>query len=317
MNRQRLLKAIDGLRPWTRGDTRAPHKPLTLLWALGRVRRGEPRLASYTQDADKPIGDLLREFGPPRKVLHPENPFWYLQSEGDGGLWAVTADEPLTLPPGRSPTRRDLETHGVRAGLSEAVYDRLRRDPELLRGAADRILFAHFPESLHDAIRDQVGLPRDAMTRGVVAREGEAGGRAPRDPDFRHAVIRAYERRCAVCNYDLEIAGDLFGLEAAHIRWYSHDGPDVVPNGLALCVFHHRALDRGVIGLERAAGEHRLLVSNEVSGQSPAFRELLDSRGRPLRPPQEQSQRPDASFVAWHRREVFRGAPRSRPASPA
>ena len=313
MTRQRLLDAIDRLRPWKRGDTRAPHKPLTLLWAFGRVRQGKPRLASYAQDAHEPIARLLKEFGPPRKVVHPENPFWHLQSEGEGELWAVTADEPLRLPPRRSPTRSNLDTHGVRAGLPKPLYDRLRRDPELIREAADRILFEHFPESLHDAIRDQVGLPRDAMTRGAMAREGDTGGNAPRDPDFRHAVLRAYERRCTVCEFDLQIAGDLFGLEAAHIRWHSHRGPDVVPNGLALCVFHHRALDRGVIGLERAAGAHRLLVSNEVSGQSAAFRELLGTRGKPLRPPQEKSQQPDAGFVAWHRREVFRGEPRSRP----
>ena len=174
MTRQRLLDAIDRLRPWKRGDTRAPHKPLTLLWALGRVRQGKPRLASYAQDAHETIASLLREFGPPRKVAHPENPFWHLQSEGEG-LWAVTADEPLRLPPRRSPTRRDLETHGVRAGLSKPLHDCLRRDPELLREAADRILFEHFPESLHDAIRDQVGLPRDAMTRGATGAGGGYG----------------------------------------------------------------------------------------------------------------------------------------------
>ena len=313
MTRQRLLDAIDRLRSWKRDGIRAPHKPLTLLWALGRVRQGQPRLASYVNDAHAPIAHLLREFGRPQKALHPENPFWHLKSDGEGLLWEVRENEPLVLPPGRSPTRRDLETHGVRAGLSKPLHDCLRRDPELLREAADRILFEHFPESLHDAIRDQVGLPRDAMTRGAMAREGDAAGSAPRDPDFRHAVLRAYERRCTICDFDLQIAGDLFGLEAAHIRWHSHRGPDVVPNGLALCVFHHRALDRGVIGLERAAGAHRLLVSNEVSGQSAAFRELLDVRGKPLRPPQEKSQQPNASFVAWHRREVFRGEPRSRP----
>ena len=207
MNRQRLLEAIDGLKTWKRDGRRAPHKPLTLLWALGRARQGQPRLASYITDAHAPIAHLLREYGRPQKALHPENPFWHLKSDGGGALWEVKENEPLVLPPGRSPTRRDLDTHGVSAGLSEAVYDRLRRDPVLLRETADRILFAHFPESLHDAIRDQVGLPRDAMTRGVMAREGDAAGRATRDPDFRHAVIRAYERRCAVCNYDLEIAG--------------------------------------------------------------------------------------------------------------
>lgn len=122
---------------------------------------------------------------------------------------------------------------------------------------------------MHDAIRDQVGLPRDSMIR------------------------------------------ELFGVEAAHIRWHSHDGPDVVPNGLALCLFHHRALDRGVIGLEAAVGEYRLLVSNELSGQSSAFAELLESRGKPLRPPQEKALQPAGEHVAWHRREVFRGEPRS------
>ena len=310
MTRERLIEAIDRLRPWKSGDERAPHQPLTLLWALGRVRERKPCLTSYTRDTHDAIAGLLREFGPPRKEVRPEYPFWHLQSEGDA-LWTVIAGEPLRLPPGRSPTRRDLETHAVRAGFPKALHDRLRRDPELLREAADHILFRNFPESLHDAIRDRVGLPRDAVTRGAVVRETDAAGRSPRDPDFRHAVLRAYERRCAVCDFDLQVAGDLFGLEAAHIKWHSQQGPDVVPNGLALCMFHHRALDRGVIGLERADMGHRLLVSNEVSGQSAAFSELLDSRGKPLRPPQESAQQPDASFVAWHRREVFRGQPRS------
>ena len=310
MTRQRLLGAIDQLKVWKRGAARAPHKPLTLLWMLGRVRHGERRLALYAQDAHKPIGDLLREFGPPRRALHPGNPFWHLQS-GAEGLWEVTADEPLVLPPGRSPTSGQLENHGVRAGLSGPLYDLMRHDPELIREAANRILHEHFPESMHDAIRDQVGLPRDSMVRGSVAREGEATARSQRDPDFRHAVLHAYERRCTVCDFDLQIAGDLFGVEAAHIRWHSHNGTDVVPNGLALCLFHHRALDRGVIGLERASGEYRLLVSNEVSGQSAAFTELLDFRGKPLRRPQEAKQQPDASYVDWHRSEVFRGEPRS------
>ena len=309
MTRQRLLDAIDNLRVGKHRGVRAPHKPLTLLWMLGRVRQGKRRLASYAEDARRPLAELLREFGRPRKVLHPENPFWHLRSEAEG-LWESVGDERLALAPGRSPTSRELETHGVSAGLSEPLYDLLRRDPELVREAADRILWAHFPESMHDAIRDQVGLPRDSMIRGALAREGTAS-RLPRDPELRHAVLRAYERRCTVCDFDLQIAGELFGVEAAHIRWHSHDGPDVVPNGLALCLFHHRALDRGVIGLEAAVGEYRLLVSNELSGQSSAFAELLEFRGKLLRPPQEKELQPAGEYVAWHRREVFRGEPRS------
>ena len=126
-------------------------------------------------------------------------------------------------------------------------------------------------------------------------------------------MLRAYERRCAVCDFDLRIADDLFGLEAAHIKWHAAGGPDLVPNCLALCTLHHKALDRGVIGLEPRSREYRLLVSNELTGRSAALSDVLGLRGRPLRPPQEEDLVPDPRFVDWHRREVFRGEPRRRP----
>ncbi len=187
MTRQRLREALNRLNVWKSGGIRAPHKPLLLLFALGRVRRGQPRLASYAQDVHKPLKKLLRD-----------------------------------------------------------------------------------------------------------------------------AVLRAYERRCAVCDFDLRIADDLFGLEAAHIMWHAAGGPDQVPNGLALCTFHHKALDWGVIGLEPESGEYRLMVSNELSGQSLAFNDVLDLRGKPLRAPQAEGLEPSVEYVAWHRQQVFRGEPRSR-----
>ena len=57
--------------------------------------------------------------------------------------------------------------------------------------------------------------------------------------------------------------------------------------------------------------ETRRLVSQELSGTSEAFRQLVDAKGRPLRESQERSQLPDPAFVNWHRREVFRGEPRT------
>lgn len=306
MTRQRLLKALERLNVWKRGGDRAPHKPLLLLWALGRVRQGAGRLASYEHDVEERLKELLTDFGPRRKVLHPENPFWHLQTDD---LWEV--DAALSFPPGRSPTRSDLVRRDASGGLPEPLHGLLQRDPELLRAATDLLLFGHFPESMHDAIRERVGLPRD-LTAAV--REGRSLPRRPgRDPEFRDAVLRAYERRCAVCDFDLRIADTSFGIEAAHIMWHSHGGPPEVPNGLALCTFHHKAFDRGVIGLEPESGEYRVLVSNELSGQSQAFREVLDLRDRNLRPPQEEALKPDVEYVDWHRQQVFRGAPRSRP----
>lgn len=313
MTRQRLLEALNRLNVWKSGGTRAPHKPLLLLFALGRVRRDQPRLASYAQDVHEPLKKLLKDFGPPHKTVHPEYPFWHLHSETEG-LWELAGHHALPVTSGGSVNSGELIKHGVSGGLPEPLHKLLGREPELVRAAADLLLYGHFPESMHDAIRERVGLPRDSTARSPAAREGQALFRRPRrDPDFRDAVLRAYERRCAICDFDLRIADDSFGLEAAHIMWHAAGGPDQVPNGLALYAFHHKALDWGVIGLEPESGEYRLVVSNELSGQSPAFSDVLDLRGKPLRAPQAEGLEPSVEYVAWHRQQVFRGEPRSRP----
>ena len=120
-------------------------------------------------------------------------------------------------------------------------------------------------------------------------------------------MLRAYHRRCAMCGFNVRVEDQLLGLEAAHIMWHAAGGPDCVPNGLALCLLHHRALDLGAIGLERRGDETELLVSCEVNGQSAAVAQLLDCRGLPLARAQSPSLAPNPEFVRWHRREVFRG----------
>ena len=41
-----FLTRIDDLNVWKKGSRRAPHKPLLLLVALGRLQRGEERMAA-------------------------------------------------------------------------------------------------------------------------------------------------------------------------------------------------------------------------------------------------------------------------------
>ena len=60
-----LFERIANLNVWRRGDERAPHKPLLLLYALARVQRGEPRLIPFI-DIERDLGRLLERFGPPR-----------------------------------------------------------------------------------------------------------------------------------------------------------------------------------------------------------------------------------------------------------
>lgn len=306
MNQAGFLKAIADLNVWKQGDQRAPHKPLLLLLALGRIARDESRLVGYT-DIEAPLRRLLERFGPRRKSLHPEFPFWHLQSDE---VWEVPGRERLPRKKGgSSPSAAVLRKADAHGGLPAPLDRLLRGNRELLETAVVTLLNGHFPESFHTPIRDAIGLsePMALESRAEYA----TPHRRKRDPNFRRAVLTAYERRCAICDFDVRLDDDLLGLDAAHIKWHAAGGPDRVPNGLALCKLHHHALDRGAIGLTGSGSRgFKLLVSRELSGTSEAFRQLVDARGQPIREPQDEAQLPNPTFVAWHRREVFRGAPR-------
>ena len=129
----------------------------------------------------------------------------------------------------------------------------------------------------------------------------------PQDRRFRKRVLEAYDERCAVCEYDIRFGDRLPELEAAHIRWHSHDVRDVVANGLALCGVHHKALDLGAMGLEGKGGGFRVLVSGRVRGRTPAARRLVGLREKGIPGSCKEVDAPDPGVVEWHRVVVFRG----------
>jgi len=290
MKPKEILARIRNLRPWVRGDIRAPHKPLLLLLALARIAQGMPRLAGFGE-IDKPLRLLLENYGPPRRTVHPEYPFWWLQTDG---LWEVeNANSLRRRSIHKEPLRSDLLRLQVRGGLPQEIYDTISGDRRLLDSAANELLHAHFPDSLHEPILNEIGLSVISDRR--------------RDVAFREAVIQAYERRCAVCGYDVRMARTEIGIEAAHIKWWQARGPDEVQNGLALCSTHHRAFDLGAIGL---TDDLTILVSGEVNGQSWARELFHEFNGRRIREPHSKPLFPRDIYLKWHRSQVFRGPAR-------
>src|SRR4051812_26465133 len=149
-----ILKRFDDLSIWKQGDQRAPHKPLLVLYALGRWQAGQKDVTFRQVEPD--LTDLLRAFGPPRKSDHPEQPFWRLQRDG---VWAVHAPAGLETKKGADiPRITELRAHDVRAEFSSDVQAALSADPTLVATIATRILEQHFPESLHPDILNAVGL---------------------------------------------------------------------------------------------------------------------------------------------------------------
>ena len=290
MTADEIRSLVNQLSVWRKGDQRAPHKPLLLLLALGRCLRGEPRLASYSE-VDPPLRRLLADFGPPRRSIHPEFPFWYLQNDG---LWELAHSDRLVVKSRRSPSKGKLLEHDIQGGFSEPVQRVLKDDPALVAELAGKLLETHFPATLHGDILQAVGIDLDFP----------AGVRRSRDPEFRSRVLRAYEYRCAVCGFDVRMGASPVALEAAHIQWHQAGGPDIENNGIALCVLHHRLFDRGAFALVEGM---RLVVSEEAYGTAGFEEWLLRFHGAQLRPPQGPDYYPEARFTDWHVREVFRG----------
>ena len=288
-----FLDRFANLNIWRRDDERAPHKPLLLLYALARLQRREERLVSF-KELDEHVRRLLMEYGPPRKSYHPEYPFWHLRSDG---LWEIPQCEALNADlESRSrknnPPKSVLIREKAEGGLPADLDATLRSRPDLVNRIVARLLEDHWEPSFHDDILNAVGMPYVQVSR-----------RRPRDPAFRDTILRIYQHRCAVCGYDALLGTTDLGIEAAHIHWHSHGGPDTEDNGLALCANHHKAFDRGAISLD---DDHRFLVSQHLRDTQGARDWLIRFAGRPLRGPQPGCPPPSSSHLDWHREQVFR-----------
>lgn len=289
MDRDQVLNLFNGIATWSRGDQRAPHKPLLILLGLGRWLSGESVIPF--ENANTTLSELLVAFGPPRKVNHPEAPFWRLQNDG---VWEVETTSPPRIGADGSPSKKELLRVGAAGRFTAEIQGAFRREPGLVREVASRLLEAHFPASLHGDIYSAVGIDWfDQRPTG--------GGR---DPHFRRRVLLSYDYRCAVCGLQLLLSGSQIALEAAHIKWHQAGGPAEVRNGLCLCVLHHKLLDLGTFTVGLGA---EILVSDEVSGGFGFTEHLFCFHGKRLRAPTHANDIPFGGFTEWHRREVFRG----------
>ena len=289
MQPEDLKHAVQKIKIWQRGDERAPHKPLLILYALGRLSRGEPREMTYEEVKDD-LKQLLMEFGPYRQTYLPSYPFVRLTNDG---IWRINGTE--VLHPKKDWSDRELMDNQTSGGFTDEVYQVLKSNQNLVRELAEEILKNNFPDTLHEDILSQVGL------------ELEPAGKKVRSPEFRSRVVSAYEYRCAVYDFNVRLGETLVAVEAAHIKWYQAGGPDSIENGIALCSLHHKLFDRGVFTLN----ENMIFqVAENAHGTHGMDEWLMRYHGQEIRKPQRPAYYPQDGFINWHVREVFRGPAR-------
>ncbi len=305
-----LLQNFDNLTVWQRRGERAPHKPLLALWAIGQCLRGQSRLVEYDV-AHTALLALLQTFGPPRQTYRPQEPFWRMQKDH---IWEVTQAHRVPEQSNGSVSPSSLRQLNVLGGFPSSVYNTFRRDPKLALALAQQLVDAHFPETMRSAVLEAT-LGDQAFDAGSSAPSKTKDEHSPlltstlarrhRNPKFRRKILTKYDYKCAVCSYSFEFpVGNWPALEAAHIRWHSHDGPDDSENGLSLCVFHHELFDWGIFTVQ--PDSLKVLVAKTVLEQIPE-NSVTNLHGAPLQViPKRSFDRPATEHLNWHTRNVFR-----------
>lgn len=290
MNETELLESLENLRVWKKNDVRAPHKPLLILYALGRYINDDVKMIPY-MDMYEDFKRLLIDYGPTRKQYYPNEPFARLKTDN---IWKHNLSE-IEVKHGW------LRDHNVSGGFTDDVISLLTVKPELIAEIINNVLDMHFPESYHQDILQSVGLANEHVIRHRVEVTRTI---LPRDSRFRQRILNAYNGSCAVCGYNLTYRDKIVGLEAAHIKWHQYAGPDIETNGMALCALHHKLFDRGAFTLDC---NHKVEVSKHVGGSSGVDQWLGQYEGQRINMPSKYEYSPREDFVNWHMREVYRG----------
>lgn len=276
-----LLDRLATVRQHVRGGVVAPNKPLTMLWALGRVELGEDRLTPFAV-AEPELREWLSDYAGPKTTA--SYAFWRLQNDG---IWEVVSAGDLPPRSGDKEPRITALREHASGGFTEDVHARLVANPDL-RHEATQLL------------ERQIGWTPPEDPPSGPKRRFRTVRQQVRDARFRRLVIAAHGPRCSVC--DLRLVPI---LHAAHVRARSKGGPDSADNGLPLCTFHHPLFDAGLFTW---AADRRLVVSprwrDELRGGMPS---LHDFAATELRDPHRAELRVKECHLAWHRQHVFRG----------
>ncbi|GCD99657.1 HNH endonuclease [Embleya hyalina] len=228
------------------------HKPITLMWALGRIACEEHHQVRWVQFRDE-VSPLLDKFGHEKSGVTPENPVWYLRTDG---IWEVDG---LTTADDRVPSVARLDAVNPLVGFTaEAAAD--LGAPDVRAAAVGYLLTRYFSHADQNALLARTRIaPNDATdpstTKVPVPGTGATDEGVPpgktstkttrfkRDPAFVRYLKDLYDNRCQVCDATMRAIDGRSRSEGAHVRALQEGGPDSMDNLLVMCATHHVEFD--------------------------------------------------------------------------
>ena len=169
MDRKSIVQSFQAIKVWKRKGVSAPHKPLLILYALGKLLRGESRLIPFSE-VDEVLGGLLKEFGPKDSRQGTIIPFWRLQNDG---IWEIPAAHKVRENSRGDAVRSDLFHYNVTGGIRKSIARRIRKDSALMCEIISNVLETHFSSQDHVRVLKAVGI------EPTLWKELELGNSAP------------------------------------------------------------------------------------------------------------------------------------------
>ncbi|MGW3950807.1 HNH endonuclease [Streptomyces sp. NPDC004752] len=171
----------------------ALYQPITLLWSIGRARRGEPRLVPWTE-TEAAVSELLKRHGVRGERPRPDYPVAALYR---AGLWTLH-DHASAVPPahGDAQLRNWFADNQPLGGLTESAYELLRRSGETRLAVIGELLDTFFEDLDYGPLLTDVGLYDDGVTDDIG--EPENHDRPDDQPEawLVTAARYEYERWC-------------------------------------------------------------------------------------------------------------------------
>jgi len=153
-----FLGRLQKLRQRSFAGSRALHKPLLILYALGRLKDHGIGTVRYSE-ARRMIEPLLQRYGPPGTRARVADPFARLESDG---IWTLISNDRAALfDAGGNARPSALHRQDPSAGFDHATQGLLERTPALIDEAAKVLLNANFAPDIHKEVLHAVGLRLD------------------------------------------------------------------------------------------------------------------------------------------------------------
>jgi putative restriction endonuclease len=196
------------------------------------------------------------------------------------------------------PAQKKRNVRGLRHGSKQdqVIWEEFTGNWTTLAEDSERILREKLAVSLN-IIEPEKIAERTVATEGIRVVRIRLVQRF-----FREAVLASYGYCCTVCNLGLVAM-----LNASHIIPWAVDAKRRADprNGLALCAFHDRAFDKGLMTIDENL---RVVIAREAKVADPPKLHkvgLLEMEGKAIYEPERFS--PDGEALAYHRENVFVG----------